>query len=100
MSNETKAPLRNLPPDQMTLVVLGVVLRELVATGVLTADSLNAISTRTEELLMGLDQGKILDVTKEGNVTIRDVSPEEEAEMAERPDEFPIAKKAKKTLNI
>lgn len=95
-----KAPLRNLAPDRMTFVVLGVVLREMVALGLLTADSLNAISTRTEELLMALAKGKILDVTKDGLVTVRDVTPDEIEEMDARPDEFPIAKRAKKTLDL
>lgn len=93
-------PLNNVPATEAFQKVIGVVLREQVALGYLTDERLNAISVRAAELLTALSIGKVLDIGKDALVVVRDATDEEKAEMEARPDEFPISKRARKTLDI
>lgn len=93
-------PLLSIPPDQIVFTALGVTLREAVANKVLTQEALDAISKRAEEVAMAIMAGKMVVVTKEGQITIRELDEDDWAEVEKRKGEFPITRTAKKTLDV
>lgn len=94
----SKAPFKPLSVLEIVQYAAGIALKEAVIDGLLTLETVDRISKRADEIKNALVDGKIVELHKGGNATIRDATPEEDAELD--PEHYPHHAKSKTTLDI
>lgn len=101
MSTEKPYPLLQVAAESITMIALGLALKELVFKEILTREQLDTMLARAEEIADAISGGKIVQKEGSGKVTIRDATPDDIADIeAEAPESFPAVRKAKKTLTV